>query len=132
MKLTLHYPFGKEGDFEYEADVDACAHLGELLESKYADAESAVSDLCKRFGKDPSDRMLKAKTFAELGDAISEEDPEWGEEIASSDTDFASMLSESEEVLDEFEDDARDAYLGDGCDPDGFQGWGDYLRWKNG
>lgn len=129
--LTLHYCFGDD-DFDYEVGVDLGCYLSEYLEDNYSSVEEAVEDLYEGADPDEKKEVLECKTLEDLASLINERDPEWGEEIVSSSDGFVESIED--ELKDEYEDEASDAYddANDGCDPDGFYGWGDYWRWKNG
>lgn len=102
--ITLRYDFGQE-------DLD----------------ENGV------FDADEKKKALQCKSLDDLADYIIDNDEDQAESIVESDEDFIENYIE-EDLKEENEDDAYDAYQDatDGCDPDGFYGWGDYWNWKNG
>ena len=134
--ITLHYDFGREDQdpFEYEVEVNYAYYLRPYLEEKYVDVEDAVEDLDKDgvFDADEKKKALQCKSLDDLADYIIDNDEDQAESIVESDEDFIDYIEE--DLKEENEDDAYDAYqdANDGCDPDGFYGWGDYWHWKNG
>lgn len=136
MRITLYYDFGREddGDFEYEVDVNFSNHLADYLEDGYSDAHGAAEDLSSEIDDEDKKKLLSCRTFRDLADTMLEIDPDWGDELVYYDNPDFFNSEIYEEIKEENYDDAKDAYdeANDGCDPDGFYGWGDYYRWKNG
>lgn len=135
--VTLRYDFGQEDQdlFEYEAEVDYASYLSSYFEEKYDSVEDAVEDLSEEgfLDDDEKKEALKYQSLDDLAEHIIGTDESLAESIVESDEDFIENYIE-EDLKEENEDDAYDAYQDatDGCDPDGFYGWGDYWRWKNG
>ena len=135
--ITLRYDFGQEDQdfFEYEAEVDYAAYLGSYFEEKYANVKDAVEDLAEEGFLDDDEKKgaLRCKSLDDLANHIIKADKDLAESIVESDEDFIEDCIE-EDLKKENEDDAYEAYRDatDGCDPDGFYGWGDYWNWKNG
>lgn len=134
MTITLRYAFGREydDDFEYEVDVDFSSYLEDWLESNYSSVEEAVKDLFDESDKEIWERAMSCKTFGDLTSVMDDIDPDWGDDLVSNDDSFVDSIYD--ELKEEYEDEAQEAYdeANDGCDPDGFYGWDDYYRWKNG
>lgn len=135
--ITLRYDFGQEDQdfFEYKTEVDYAAYLGSYFEEKYANVEDAVEDLAEEGFLDDDEKKgaLRCKSLGDLANHIIKADKDLAESIVESDEDFIEDCIE-EDLKKENEDDAYEAYRDatDGCDPDGFYGWGDYWNWKNG
>ena len=137
-KITLFYKFDQESDnfFEYDVEFDYASYLKPYFEDNYIDVKDAVEDLDKRrvFEGNEKEGALQCKSFEELADYITNIGEYLAEFIFDSDKDFVYNYI-LEDLEDENEDDAREAYyeyLKDDCDPDGFYGWDDYWHWKNG
>ena len=135
--FALRCGFGQEDQalFEYEAEVDYASYLGLYFKEKYDSVEDAVEDLSEEgfLDDDEKKEALKYQSLDDLAEHIIDTDESLAESIVESDEDFIENYIE-EDLKEENEDDAYDAYQDatDGCDPDGFYGWGDYWRWKNG
>lgn len=135
MKMTLRYDFGGEDDdwFYYEAEVDVSIYLEDWLQNKYYGVKDAVDDI---FEDDDEDKAnaYKCKNLDELASYMRDIDENWATSFVEEDDNYIDGLSQDDGILDEFEKEALEEYEdeNDGCDPDGFCGWGDYYRWKNG
>lgn len=134
MTITLHYVWGEddETEFDYDVEVDLSEYLKEYLESNYASVEEAVKDLFSESDKEDWERAMACKSFHDLAAVMDDIDPDWGNDLVSMDDSFVDFIYD--DLKEENEDDALEAYneANDGCDPDGFYGWDDYYRWKNG
>lgn len=132
--MVLHYTFGKDAeiDFEYEVDADFSDYLEEYLENNYVSVEEAIKDLFSESDKEDWKRAASCKTFHEIAAVMNDIDSDWGEDLISTDDSFVDSIYD--DLKEENEEAALEAYNeeSDGCDPDGFYGWDDYYRWKNG
>lgn len=135
MNMTLTYWFGRDEDveFEYEADVDILEYVEDYIKEKYYDVEDAVESLYGIVEDDDEKKeALKCKTMSELSDFLITNEADFMEETISEDDEFMDEILD--DIKEKYEDEAQEEFdeEDDGCDPDGFYGWGDYYRWKNG
>ena len=136
-KTTLFYKFDQESDnfFEYEVEFDYTSYLKPYFEDNYIDVKDAVEDLDKRrvFEGNEKEGALQCKNFEELADYITNIGEYLAEFIFDSDKDFVYNYI-LEDLEDENEDDAREAYyeeVKDGYDPGDINDWDDYWYWRN-
>lgn len=133
MKITLCYDFGPEGSdpFEYEAEINAGDYLADCLEQRYSSMQEFIDDVGD-LTDDEKKRVLSCKNFKELSEVLWDIDEDWAESFVEEDDDYMDFLKD--DLKEGFEDEALEEYESenDGCDPDGFYGWDDYYRWKNG
>lgn len=130
--LILQYDFD-EKPYEYEVEFSYASYLGEYLEERYSAVEEAVEDLREGNWLNASEEKeaLQCQTLEGLADYIFDLDEDLAGSIVESDDDFVDSIEE--ELKKENEEDAYEEYQEEqNCDPDGFYGWGDYYRWKNG
>ena len=136
-KITLFYKFDQESDnfFEYDVEFDYSSYLKPYFEDNYIDVKDAVEDLDKRrvFEGNEKEGALQCKSFEELADYITNIGEYLAEFIFDSDKDFVYNYI-LEDLEDENEDDAREAYyeeVKDGYDPGDINDWDDYWYWRN-
>lgn len=134
MTITLSYDFGPEGSdsFEYEVKIDAGNYLADCLEQRYSSMQDFIDDVGSELSEDEKKQILACKNFKELSDVLWNIDEDWAQCFVEEDDDYVDFLKD--DLKEEYEDEALEEYEAenDGCDPDGFYGWDDYYRWKNG
>lgn len=130
--ITLNYYFGEDQDlFEYEVEVNYSDYINRYLDENYTTVKGAVEDLAKDGLLDDAEvkEALKCKSLDDLADFI---DDDTADTIVRNDNEFIEYFV-MEDLKEENYDDAYEAFNeSSGCDPDGFHGWGEYHRWKNG
>lgn len=134
MTITLSYDFGPEGSdpFEYEVEIDASNYLADCLKQKYSSMRDFIDDVGDDLSEGEKKRVLACKNFEELSDVLWDIDEDWAQCFVEEDEAYTEFLEE--DLKKDYRDEAYAEYESenDGCDPDGFYGWDDYYRWKNG